>query len=186
MEDREILDLLFALQEQALAELRRKYGSYCFGIACNILGSREDAEETVNDLWYQVWRTVPPQRPRFLRLYLGSIVRNLAFSRWRRSNAEKRGGGEVPLVLDELGDCIPGGERPDAALDARELAQSIRAFLDGLPERERNIFLGRYFEAAATESLAQHYGLREDNVRRILSRTRKKLKDYLKKEGYDL
>lgn len=186
MEDGKILDLFFDRDQQALEETQKKYGGYCFSVANGILGCAEDAEEVVSDTWLRAWDAIPPSRPTFLRLFLGKIARNLAFTRWRNQNAAKRGGGETELVLEELSQCIPGREAVDDALNAKELAQSIRSFLNTLPEREQDIFLRRYYYAEPTQAIAGRYGMRDANVLRILSRTRKKLKDYLTKEGYDL
>ena len=186
MEDGKILDLYFDRDERALEETEKKYGAYCFTVANGILQCVRDAEETVSDTWLQAWNAIPPQRPAFLKLFLGKIARNLAFTRWRKANAEKRGGGAVAVALDELAECIPGGERVDDALNGKELAKTIRAFLDTVPKREQDIFLRRYFYAEETAAIAVRYGMKNANVLRILSRTRMKLKDYLVKEGYDL
>lgn len=186
MEDKAILDLYFARDELAIAETDRKYGGYCYGIANRILSSMEDAEETVSDTYWQAWNSIPPQRPNFLRLFLAKITRNLAFTRWRKRSAAKRGAGETELVLEELAGCIPGPEQIDDQLNARELAKVIRAFLDTLPVRDQDIFLQRYFYVDDGDTIAARYGIRRSNVNLILSRTRAKLKTYLTQEGYDL
>lgn len=186
MEDGKIVELFFARDEQALDAVQKKYGRYCFAVANEILKCAEDAEEVVSDTWLRTWSAIPPQRPMFLRLFLGKIARNLAFTRWRNQNAAKRGGGETVLVLEELSECIPGREAVDEALNAKELATAIQDFLDTLPEREQGIFLRRYFYSEETAAIAGRYGMKDAKVLRILSRTRKKLKDYLTKEGYDL
>lgn len=186
MEDNAILDLYFARDEQAITETDRKYGSYCYGIASRILPSREDCEETVSDTYYQTWNAIPPQRPDVFKLFLAKITRNLAFSRWRKLSAAKRGGGETELVLEELAGCVPGKEKVDDGLNAKELAKAIRAFLDTLPQREQDVFLRRYFYVETPETIAQRHKIHRRNVNLILSRTRAKLKAYLTQEGYDL
>lgn len=186
MEDKAILELYFARDEQAIWETDHKYGGYCYSVANRILSSREDSEETVSDTLWQTWNSIPPQRPSYLKLFLAKITRNLAFSRWRKLSAAKRGGGETELVLEELAGCIPGTEQIDDQLNARELAGAIRAFLDTLPERDQDIFLQRYFYVDDADSIAKRYGMRRTNVNLILSRTRSKLKTYLTQEGYYL
>lgn len=186
MEDGTLIGLFFARDERALDEVKKKYGSYCYTVAYGILGCAEDAEEVVSDTWFRAWETIPPQKPVFLKLFLGKIARNLAFTRWRSKNAEKRGGGETFLALEELGECIPGREAVDDRLNARELAKTIRDFLDTLPEREQDIFLRRYFYAELVADIAERYGMKHDNALRILSRIRMKLKEYLLKEGYEV
>ena len=178
MNDEQILDLYFARDEQAVAETDRKYGGYCFTLANSILHSDQDAEETVSDTYLRAWNTIPPKRPGIFKMFLAKITRNLAFSRWRSMNAEKRGGGEMTLVLEELDGCVGDG------MDAKELAKAIRAFLNTLPAREQDIFLRRYFFVEESGVIAQRYGMKPATVLRTLSRTRQKLKNYLIQEGY--
>jgi len=102
MEDTMIVDLYFARDEQAVTETDKKYGGYCFALANSILNDRQDSEETVSDTYWKVWNTIPPKRPAIFKMFLAKITRNTAFSRWRKRDADKRGGGEMPLVLEEL------------------------------------------------------------------------------------
>lgn len=184
MRDEEIIALYFARDEQALVSTDAKYGPYCFSLARSILVSPEDAEETVNDTYLKAWQAIPPKKPTVLRLFLAKITRNLAFSRWRNLNAQKRGCGELPLVLEELETCVGSSDDVGAALDAKELTRVIAAFLDTLPKQEQNIFLRRYFFVEDAQTIAKRYGLRRDAVNQSLSRTRKKLKAHLIREGY--
>ena len=184
MEDRQIVELYWQKNADAISETAGKYGAYCFTIAENILHNAEDSEECVNDTWFHAWNTIPPQRPGALRIFLARITRNLAFNRLNARNAEKRGGGEVALVLDELGECLGGGADAEAAYEAKELRQCIRRFVRSLPERDGNVMARRYFFAEPVSDIAKRYGLSENNVMVILSRTRKKLKAHLLKEGY--
>ena len=180
------LNLFFARDELALAETERKYGGYCYSVANQILNNKEDSEETVSDTWLRAWESIPPQRPSFLKLFLAKITRNLAFTRWRKAAAAKRGGGEMELVLEELAECVPGAEQVDDQLNGRELAREIRRFLDTLKKRDQDIFLQRYFFADEVGAIADRYDMKRTNVNVILSRTRTKLKAFLMKEGYDL
>lgn len=184
MSDEEIIALYFARDELALEKTASKYGAYCLSLANSILPSREDAEETVNDTYFRAWQSIPPKKPSVLRMFLAKITRNLAFSRWRGLTAQKRGGGELPLVLEELEECVGSGEDVGAALEAKELTKTIAAFLNTLPQQEQNIFLRRYFFVEDAGAIASRYGLRRDAVNQSLSRTRKKLKSYLILEGY--
>lgn len=186
MDDNAIIELYFARDEQAITETDRKYGSYCYGVANRILCNHEDCQETVSDTYFHTWNAIPPQRPNVFKLFLAKITRNLAFSRWRKLSAAKRGGGETELVLEELAGCIPGNEKVDDRLNAKELVKAIRAFLDTLPDRQQDIFLQRYFYVETPETIAQRHKIHRRNVNLILSRTRAKLKAYLTQEGYDL
>lgn len=183
MEDRQIVDLYFERNELAIAETGKKYGGYCYNIAYRIVMSLPDAEECVNDTWLHAWNAMPPQRPKVLRQFLAKITRNLSLDRRRVNLAQKRGGGELELTLEELSECIGGNSDPADNLEMEELKKGISEFLHTLPERERSIFLRRYFYLEKTSAIARQYLIKEANVRLILSRTRQKLKDYLWKEG---
>ena len=184
MEDEKIIELYVSRNEQAVAETDKKYGAYCFTLASSILNNREDAEETVSDTYLKTWHAIPPKKPNVLKMFLAKITRNLAFSRWRSQTAEKRGGGELALVLEELSGCLAAPERVEDRLDAKELAKTIRCFLNTLPQREQDIFLRRYFFVEESGAIAERYGMKRSTVLRTLSRTREKLKAYLNQEGY--
>ena len=184
MEDDQIIALYWQKNAQAITETDHKYGGYCFAIADKILHSREDAEECVNDTWLHAWNAIPPHKPQRLKLFLAKITRNLSFNRFNARTAQKRGGGELDLVLEELAECIAVESDVERAYEAKELGQSINAFVRKLPEREGNVFVRRYFFTDSVAAIAKRYGLSENNVMVILSRTRKKLKIQLIKEGY--
>ncbi len=140
MKDEEIVALYFARDEQAVVRTDEKYGGYCFALANRILCNESDAEETVSDTYMKAWQSIPPTKPKVLRLFLAKITRNLAFSRWRSESAQKRGGGEVPLVLEELEECIGSDTDVSARLEAKELTRTIAAFLDTQSQKEQNVF----------------------------------------------
>ncbi len=184
MEDSQIVELYWQKNTDAVSETANKYGAYCFTIADNILHSTEDSEECVNDTWLHAWNVIPPQRPHVLRIFLAKITRNLSFDRLRVKSAEKRGGGEITLVLDELAECLASGTNVEGAYEGKELGQCIRSFVRELPERDGNVFVRRYFFTESVAAIAERYGLSKNNVMVILSRTRRKLKAHLLKEGY--
>lgn len=185
MEDREIIDLYFQRNEQAIAESNKKYGTYCYTIAWNVLGSQESAEECVSDTWWHSWKSIPPQIPDCLRAFFGRIARNLALDRYRTAHRVKRG-AEMPLALEELEDCIAGNENVEDAYALKELGQCINRFLLTQSQRDRNLFLCRYYYVYSISEIAKCQGMREDHIRTILSRMRQKLRLWLEKEGYAL
>lgn len=183
MEQQAILTSLYERKESAISRMAQAYGPYCAAIARNVLDNPEDVEEILNDTWLRAWNSIPPANPANLKLYLARITRNLTFDRFRTQSREKRGGGEIPLALDELSECIGTAANPEAIVEAGELRQSLNHFLSTLPQRDRQIFLLRYFHLQSAEAIARRYAIRPDHVRTILSRTRKKLKHHFIKEG---
>lgn len=183
MEDQSILDLYFQRSEQAIVETDRKYGGYCYSVAYNILSNREDSEESVSDAYLQAWNTIPPRRPNILRAFLAKLTRHISIDRWRKLSAQKRGGGEMILALEELDSCADT-VTPEAQLEAKELVRMLNRFLQGLPEVERNVFLCRYWYLDSIQTISQFTGFTESKVTSMLHRTRGKLRKMLSQEGY--
>ena len=186
MEDKQIIELYFARSEQAIAETDAKHGPYCRSIAGRILHNREDSEECVNDTWLQAWNAIPPQRPQRLAVFLGRITRNLALNRWEANAARKRGGGQVPLALEELRDCLPASGTGTDPTEMLVLTQTLNRFLAALTKETRIIFLRRYWYLDSIGEIAQRLNLTESKVKMSLLRSREKLRSVLEKEGISL
>lgn len=186
MDDAKIVELFLARDERAIPATAEKYGNYCFSIANNILENREDAEECVNDTYFNTWNAIPPQRPQILSSFLGKIVRNLAFNRYKYNTAEKRGGGQLPAVLDELAECVSGTGDAEQAYLYKELVAAINDFLGMLSLEKRNIFVRRYWYTDSISEIAARYNLSYFGVAMILKRLRSKLRSYLNDRGYML
>ena len=184
MTDEQILTLFSRRDETAIREIQRQYGAYCYAVAHRILDSPEDCEECVNETWFRAWKAIPPQQPKNLKLFLAASTRNLAFDHFRRQESQRRGGGEIDAVLEELSECVAAPGSPEETVLAGDLETEINRFLAALSPRDRDVFLRRYFFTEPVGEIACRCGLRESNILVILSRTRKKLKQHLKKEGY--
>ena len=184
MEDERIVQLYWARSSQAIAETDRKYGTYCNSIAYGILQNNEDAEESVSDTYLDAWNAMPPHRPSVLATFLGKITRRIAIDRWRSANRAKRGGGEIVVALEELEQCLAGGQSPEQEIEKKELAQTVNRFLDGLSLWERRVFLARYWYLDSIREIGERFGFSQSKVTSMLFRSRNKLRLQLEKEGY--
>ena len=183
MEDEAIVKLYWQRSEEAILQTDRKYGRYCRSIAFHILENEDDTDECLNDTYLKIWNLIPPKRPTLLSALLGKITRNLALDRRKYNQAEKRGGGQVPLVLEELAKCVPGGNSVEEILENKELTAILNRFLSVLPRRTREIFMLRYWYLCPVRQIAEKLGIGESNVKMTLLRSRRQLKALLEKEG---
>ena len=181
MDHTKIIELFWARNEDAIAETDAAYGKKLRTLANRILGSREDAEESVSDTYMKTWETVPPQRPTYFYAFLASICRHLSFHKVDWKQAAKRN-AEVVALTDEMELCIPDTSR-DREMEAREIGKALNAFLESLPKEARLIFLRRYWHVDTIAEIAARYGMTESKVKMQLSRTRAKLCTYLEQEG---
>lgn len=184
MEDERIVELFWERSEDAIKETSEKYGSYLTSISYSILSNIEDAKECVNDTYHDAWNCIPPHRPSILSSFLGKITRRISISKWRWLHAEKRGGSEMILALEELTECVSGTGTVEGEIHRKELAALLNGFLGNLSETERNIFLRRYWYLDSISAIAKQYGFSESKVTSMLHRIRKKLHALLAKEGY--
>lgn len=186
MDDAKIIQLYWERNEEAIPATAEKYGSYCAAIAGNILGNCEDAEECVNDTYWNAWNAMPPHKPRVLSAFLGKLTRNLSLNRYRYNTAGKRLGSQTAAVLDEISEFVSDTESVEQNLDRRELIRAIDAFLGELPAEKRRIFVRRYWYFDTISEIASRFGRTENNVSVILNRIRLKLHNYLLERGFEL
>lgn len=183
MNDSQIIALFFDRDQRAIEETAAKYGSYCYAITHNILQNRLDAEEAVSDAYFALWDAIPPHKPAILRTFLGKIARRTALKRWENIRAQKRGGGEVALALEELSEYLSDGTTPETAMETAELTQILNSFLKKLPKEERQVFVCRYWYLDPVADIASRFGYSHSKVKSMLARTRMKLRATLSKEG---
>lgn len=178
MEDEKIIEMFFERSEQGIRELDLKYGKVCRKLSYNIVNSRQDAEECVNDSYLGAWNAIPPTQPNPLLAYVCKIVRNISLKLYYKKEAAKRNSAYT-IAMEEMEACIASPDTVEAEMEARELARIIEDFLDMLPALNRVIFMRRYWFSDSCTEIAAFTGLTEKNVSVRLTRIRQKLKVYL-------
>lgn len=186
MDDERIIGLYWERDEAAIRETDIRYGRYLWTIAYHVLAQRQDSDECVNDTYYRAWLLMPPQRPSGLSTFLARITRQLAIDRFRRRSAQKRISSEYALSLDELAECVSGGEEPQQTVELRALAQAVSIYLHSLSREARTAFLWRYYFMDPIKEIAARLDASESQVKSMLHRTRVGLRKYLVREGFSV
>ena len=184
MEDKLLIDGLFARDERSVARLEEKYSGYCYTVAYAVVRCREDAQECVSDAMLGEWNSIPTNRPENLGAYVGRIARNSALNLLKVRRAKKRGEKNVALALDELSECIPSAENTEQQADTVLLREAVNGFLDSLERERRIVFIQRYWYMLGISEIAAGRGMTEGAVKMSLQRTRDSLKIFLEKEGF--
>ena len=182
MDDKEIIRLYNERNEQAISASDRVYGKYCYSIAYRIVDNESDAKEIVNDTFLKAWNTIPPQNPNSLRAYLGMLARSTAIDKLRYCSSDKRSGVRVDAVIMELSECTGNSYGLDI-VDKMALSKALSEFIRSLSERNRRIFVRRYWYVDSISEIAERFSLTENAVKAILLRSRRSLKKHLEKEG---
>lgn len=183
LEDNKIVDLYWERKESAINETANKYFKYCYSISFNILHNSEDAEECVNDTFFSAWKTIPPNRPSCLAVFLGKITRNHSLDKYKKHTAKKRGFGQIELALFELNECVPSKSNVEQEIEEKALVELLNSFLENLPKQKRIMFIQRYWYLMPISAIAECSNESESKVKSTLFRTRNLLKAFLEKEG---
>ena len=186
MEDNAIVSLYWDRDEAAIRETETKYDRYLTKIAYNILADLEDSRESVNDTYMAAWESMPPHRPTVLSAYLAKLTRRISIDRFRYRTRDKRAGSEYAISLSELSDCVSGGNTTEEIINVRLLADAIGVYLRLQSPEVRTAFLGRYYFLDPIREVARYCGMSESKCKSLLHRTRVGLKEYLRKEGFDV
>lgn len=185
MEDNAIIELYWQRSQNAISETAAKYGGRLNSLSMNILHSKEDAEECVNDTYHAAWNTLPPQRPNFFFAYLAKLTRNFSFSRYDYYHAQKRGATVVELS-DELENCIPTPNDLEQKMESKEIGRIVSEFLHSQSPEMRRVFVRRYWYLDSIQTISEAYGISESKVKSMLFRMRGKLREHFEKEGVEL
>lgn len=186
MEDEKIVSLYWERSEDAIRETEIKYDRYLFKIAQNILNNREDSRESVSDTYLAAWNSMPPHRPGVLSAYLAKLTRRISIDRFRYRTRQKREASEYTISLSELSECVSGDNSAEEIVNAKLLADAIGIYLRTQSDEARTAFLGRYYFLDSVREVAAYCGITESKCKTLLHRTRVGLKEYLRKEGFDL
>ncbi len=180
MEDEKIICLFNERSEEAVNQLRSKYGALVKNVIKRVLADKADAEECESDTYMAVWQVIPPQKPSNLRAFLLRIARNQALKKYHFITAEKRC-KNATVSLEEIGELV---SEESKIYSDDELSEIINSFLSTLEEETRRIFILRYWYFRLAREIAGDCGITVSKTETVLCRTRKKLKKYLEERGY--
>ena len=179
MDDKAIIELYFARNEQAIEETRLKYGRLINSVAFDILRLSEDTEECENDTYFRTWRSIPPTIPTFFSAFLCKIARNLAINRLREGKRNLNMWSDV--IFDEIANSLPSTEGD--ITDDIVLRDALNDFLESLGKTKRLIFMKRYFYMREIKVIAKETGVSVASVKTTLFRLRAELREFIESRG---
>ena len=186
MDDHQIIELYLRRDETAIRHTSEKYGNRLRMLAMGIVNDLHTAQECENDTYLQAWNSIPPHEPKnYLYAFLACIIRHISLNCCRNRNRLKRS-AFICELSSEMEQCIPSPDDIECRIEENLLREALNAFLGKLKEEQRNIFLRRYWYLDSITSISRRYCISESKVKITLFRTRRQLRTYLQKEGYDL
>ena len=144
-------------------------------VALRLLGNTEDAEDMVQEVYMKLWS----KRDALLDVkdveaYCVTLTKNMCIDRLRIAEAEKEDMDEVPIMLAETDDV-------EAQVERRDAVEQVKQIIGTLPEHQQQVITLRDMEDCSFEEIVEQTGLTAVNIRMLLSRARKTIRERLKK-----
>ena len=181
IDDEQIIELYWQRNENAIQETDKKYGQFLFRIAYNILHDRLDCEECQNDTYLDVWKAIPPTRPTVFPAFITKIMRRIALDRYKEKTAKRRIPSEYTVSMEDIKDTLHSNETVDSEYAAEELGKIISDYVRSLTDRQRYIFIDRFYLAEPVETIAADLSISVSTIYRELENIKQGLKTYLER-----
>ena len=171
--------LMCERDEKAIELLEKLYAKLLKKIAGTVLRSKEDVEEVVNDALHDLWRGDPPEKPEELKAHAAAVCRRRAIDRLRTLERKKRR-ADFTDTAEELEEIFTDGFE-DSAVDSMVIKDVLNSFVRSLDERDRTVFMKRFFLSQTPAKIELSMGISRDLVYVRISRMREKLKKELER-----
>lgn len=166
------------IDKMSVAEFQEMFmplRSHLYAVAYGILGSSDDALDAVQDLYVKLWqmRDKVDFHAVNVKAYSAVMIRNACYDRFRRSRLS------YDSVPSEAHNQLMSDEDVGRATEAKDMALIVKRLLTALPDRQREVMELRAIEGLELKEIAECLGMTEVNVRVLLSRARRSLRDQI-------
>lgn len=158
-EEARLMSLIANQDEASLSIVFERYKRYLTGVAYNVLGSREMAEDVVLDVFVRVWEKANTfeSSKGTLRGWLTRLTRNRAIDILRQSGQKMMDRSvEWTEVHDNI---VSSGENPEKLTELAMMAKKVRDAMKELPEEQRELIGLAYFKGLSNSKIAAATGL---------------------------
>ena len=179
--DEQIIEMYWQRNELAIQETDKKYGQFLFRIAYNILHNRLDCEECQNDAYLDTWNAIPPTRPIVFSAFITQITRRIALDRYKEKSRKKRIPSALTVSREAMNETLHDYSMVDAHYDIKEIGRVINEYVKNLPERQRYIFIDRFYLAESVETISTDLSISVATVYREIEKIKQGLKIHLER-----
>ena len=181
--DEKIIDMYWERNPNAIQETDEKYGALLRNVAYNILSDSLDCEECQNDTYFDVWNAIPSARPTAFSAFIVQIMRRTAIDRYRKKSSKRRVPSQLTLSIEDLENSICNSLSIEEAYEAKEIGKMVNDYVASLNDRQRYIFIDRYYMAESVEKIASDLAIPVKTAYLEISKIKKGLRKYLERNG---
>lgn len=175
---------------RAFESLLRRYRKPLFNFVLRFVGSREKAEDLVQDTFLKVAKNADAYRKRAkFSTWVYTIARNLCIDELRRAKHRHTTSLDAPAGTDpeadgSLGDLVPGGgPAPDRAAASSRVAPMLVEALQSLPGEQREVFVLREYSGVPFREIARITDTAENTVKSRMRYALEGLRKFLEGRG---
>ena len=179
--DEQIIEMYWQRNELAIQETDKKYGQFLFRIAYNTLHDRLDCEECQNDAYLDTWNAIPPTRPIVFSAFITQITRRIALDRYKEKSRKKRIPSELTVSIEDMNETLHDYSMVDAHYDIKEIGRVINEYVKKLSDRQRYIFIDRFYLAESVETISTDLSISVATVYREIEKIKHGLKIHLER-----
>ena len=181
--DEKIIDMYWERNPNAIQETDEKYGALLRNVAYNILSDALDCEECQNDTYFDVWNAIPSARPTAFSAFIVQIMRRTAIDRYRKKSSKRRVPSQLTLSIEDLENSICNSLSIEEAYEAKEIGKMVNDYVASLNDRQRYIFIDRYYMAESVEKIASDLAIPVKTAYLEIGKIKKGLRKYLERNG---
>ncbi len=160
------------MTEQDFKETVLPHHGVMMAEAMRLLKNRDEALDCMQDAVTALWKSRSKlTQVSNIRAYCIKSVSNRALEMIRHRQDR----------YSDYGEDLPSDESATSEIEGKEKATILREAIKLLPENERKVVLLKAIKGMTSDEIAEASGLTPVNVRVLLHRGRKRIKDYLKK-----
>jgi RNA polymerase sigma-70 factor (ECF subfamily) len=181
-EELQLLQRIAQRDQSALSELYDRYARILLGLACKMLGSVEDAEEVVLDVFSQIWRTAKSYDPQRggVAAWLFLLTRSRALDKIRSQQRSLRTLTTLETFREQNS---PFTSNPEELILQTERQSAVRSALEKIPPEQSEVILLAYFNGWTQVRIAEHLNVPVGTVKTRLRLGLSKLRTLLQLDG---
>jgi RNA polymerase sigma factor (sigma-70 family) len=168
----EIIVFSMAQRQQTIKQAVEQYGKRLFDFIRSRVKNDEDAEDILQDVWYQLSSIIDTEPIVQLRAWLYRVSRNRIVDKYRKQTTLAL---EDMMYEDEDGEMVfpealyTESNKPEADFDRALFMDSLFKALDEIPQKQRDVFVWNELEDLTLQQIADKTG---ENIKTIISRKR--------------
>ncbi|MEM6800242.1 MAG: sigma-70 family RNA polymerase sigma factor [Bacteroidota bacterium] len=157
-------------RKKSIVEIIEEYQVPLKAFISSRLASEEDAEDLLQEVWYQLSKTIQKEEIKNVRAWIYRVARNKIIDSYRKKSADWL---EDYVYEDEEGDAylidslLESDESPEMDFIRERFWEDMYEALDALPEKQREVFILNEWEGVTLREIAERRG---EKLKTIISR----------------